>query len=107
MAEQLPKLTPEVVDLAWQAALEASRTFDSLRMAEIDILQSQRNLDVVKSWISEVDEPIPAARLKEYGETAMRFLDKRRNDAQANFDLLTDMAAPMMLLPNSPFKPRS
>lgn len=68
MAEKSPRLSPEVVDLAWEAVEASNRAFDNIRGS---------------------------------------ITDQERASAQANFDVLTDMASSAMQHPNSPFDPSS
>lgn len=68
MAEKSPRLSQEVVDLAWEAVEASNRAFDNIRGS---------------------------------------LTDQERANAQADFDVLTDMASSAWQLPDSPFDPSS
>src|ERR1039458_8018533 len=89
MTEPMPHLTPEAIRLSWEIAQAANRAFDTLREAEANITEVQK-----------VALTVEGAELT-YGAIAP--LEKIRNDAQANFRLLAEMAAPVMSLSKSPF----
>jgi hypothetical protein len=93
MTKPMPHLSQEVIDLSWETSQASNRAFDTLREAEASITEVQK-----------------VAKTVEGGELtyeAIAPLEKIRNDAQANFHLLTQMATPVMSLSKSPFAPNS
>ena|GEM_PF-768722 len=89
MTEPMPHLTPEVTNFSWEIAQAANRAFDTLRETEANITEVQKVALTVEGVVLTY--------------AAMAPLEKIRNDAQANFRLLTEMATPVMSLPKSPF----
>jgi hypothetical protein len=93
MTKLMLPLSKEVIDLLWEISQAANRAFDTLREAEASITEVQRVAKAVEGG--------------ELAYEAIAPLEKIRNDALANFHLLTGMAAPAMSLPGSPFAPNS
>jgi len=92
MAEQTPHLRPEVIDLAWETAQASNRALDALREAE--------------AVQEEIARLAPGAGVNIH-IAATEALKQKRTYAKANFDLLTNMAAPIMRLPGDPFATES
>ena len=93
MNKPMTHLSQEVIDLSWEISQASNRAFDTLREAEASI--------------TEVQGVAKAVEGGELTYEAIAPLEKIRNDAQANFHLLTEMATPVMSLPRSPFAPDS
>ncbi len=89
VSKPMPHLTPEAIDVSWEIIQAANRAFDTLREAEANI--------------NEVEELSLKVEGVELWNGALAPLEKIRNDAQANFRLLVEMAAPVMSFSVSPF----
>ncbi len=93
VTKPMPHLAPEVIGLSWDIVQAANRAFDTLRAVEANITEVERIAISVEG--------------AELTNGALAPLEKIRNDAQANFRLLVEMAAPAMSFPRSPFARRT
>src|SRR5256885_4413702 len=85
-----PVPSSELIDLAWNAVQASNLAFDRMREPEValDQLRAVGNLGLAGVTI---------------GDEAYSELEGRHANAQAEFDLFTSMAAPAMLMEDSPF----
>lgn len=86
----MPRLTPEVINLSWEAAQASNRAFDALQEAEAGITKFQEIVNLAVEGVVVSND-------------ASSFFEQKRNDAETNFNLLMNTAASITSLPNNPF----
>ena len=95
MAEQIPLLSPEIVDLAWEAAVASNGAYDKMDDA-------QKRLSLFLFDYRKELNPSNQSGYEQLNGVQRDKVEAYQN-AGVNFKVLTDIAGLVMKLSNTPF----